>query len=53
MGASAWIGGLLISRNPQGMVEGYGHTGWFALVSTLIMVWWVGHLRLHTQAHKA
>jgi predicted MFS family arabinose efflux permease len=53
MGASAWVGGLLISRNPQGMVEGYGHTGWFALVSTLIMVWWVGHLRLHTQAPKS
>jgi len=52
MGASAWVGGLMISRNPQGLVEGYGYTGWFALISTVVMVWWVGHLRLHTQAPK-
>ncbi|MBI5926006.1 MAG: MFS transporter [Aquabacterium sp.] len=50
MGVSAWVGGLLISRTPDGLVEGYGRTGWLALVSTLIMVWWVGRLRLHTQA---
>ena len=52
MGVSAWVGGLMISRSPDGLVQGYGYTGWFALVSTLIMVWWVGHLRLHTQALK-
>lgn len=50
MGVSAWVGGLMISRTPDGLVEGYGRTGWFALVSTLVMVWWVGRLRLHTQA---
>jgi predicted MFS family arabinose efflux permease len=49
MGLSAWIGGLLISRSPDGLVEGYGRTGWLALASTLVMVWWVGRLRLHTQ----
>jgi predicted MFS family arabinose efflux permease len=52
MGVSAWLGGLMISRTPEGLVQGYGYTGWFALVSTLIMVWWVGHLRLYTQAPK-
>jgi predicted MFS family arabinose efflux permease len=52
MGVSAWLGGLMISRSPDGLVQGYGYTGWFALVSTLIMVWWVGHLRLYTQAPK-
>lgn len=50
MGVSAWVGGLLISRTPDGLVEGYGRTGWLALVTTLVMVWWVGRLRLHTQS---
>lgn len=50
MGVSAWVGGLLISRTPEGLVQGYGRTGWLALVTTLIMLWWVGRLRLHTHA---
>ncbi|TAK92273.1 MAG: MFS transporter [Aquabacterium sp.] len=53
MGVSAWVGGLMISRTPDGLVEGYGRAGWLALVATLIMVWWVGHLRLHTQGKAA
>lgn len=50
MGVSAWVGGLMISRTPDGLVQGYGRTGWLALATTLIMVWWVGRLRLHTQS---
>ena len=46
MGVSAWVGGLLISRSPSGLVEGYGRAGWFAFATTLVMVWWVGRLRL-------
>jgi predicted MFS family arabinose efflux permease len=53
MGLSAWIGGLMISRSPDGLVQGYGRAGWFALVTTLLMVWWVGRLRLHTQPGPA
>lgn len=53
MGVAAWVGGLLISRSPDGLVQGYGHTGWLALVSTLFIVWWVGRLRLHTQKPAA
>lgn len=53
MGVAAWVGGLLISRSPNGLVQGYGHTGWLALVSTLFIVWWVGRLRLHTQKPAA
>jgi predicted MFS family arabinose efflux permease len=48
MGLSAWFGGALISRAPDGSVLGYGRAGWFALVTSVIMVWWVGRLRLHT-----
>ena len=48
MGAAAWVGGVLISRGADGRVEGYGLTGWLALVTTALMLWWVGRLRLHT-----
>lgn len=53
MGVSAWVGGLMISRTPEGLVQGYERAGWLALVTTLIMVWWVGRLRLHTQSAPA
>ncbi len=48
MGVAAWVGGLLISRSPDGLVQGYGHAGWLALATTLLMVWWVGRLRLYS-----
>jgi predicted MFS family arabinose efflux permease len=49
MGLAAWVGGLMISRTPDGLVQGYGRTGWLALLTTVLTVWWVGRLRLHTQ----
>jgi predicted MFS family arabinose efflux permease len=49
MGLAAWVGGLMISRTPEGLVQGYGRTGWLALVTTVAMVWWVGRLKLHVQ----
>jgi predicted MFS family arabinose efflux permease len=52
MGAAAWVGGLMISRTPEGLVQGYGRAGWLALVTTAVMVWWVGRLKLHVQAPK-
>jgi len=48
MGVAAWVGGMLISRGPDGQVVGYGYTGWLALFTTALMLWWVGRLRLHT-----
>ncbi|RZI85725.1 MAG: MFS transporter [Rubrivivax sp.] len=50
MGLAAWLGGWMISRSPDGQVVGYGRTGWLALCTTLVMVWWVGRLRLHQSA---
>jgi predicted MFS family arabinose efflux permease len=47
MGLAAWLGGVLISRSPDGLVQGYERCGWLALASTLVMVWWVGQLRVH------
>ena len=49
MGLAAWVGGLLISRSPEGLVQGYGGTGWLALVTSLFVAWWVGRLTLHVQ----
>lgn len=48
MGLAAWIGGALISRAPDGTVLGYERTGWLALATTVVVVWWVGRLRLYT-----
>ncbi len=48
MGVAAWLGGVFISRSPDGLVQGYERAGWLALVTTVVMVWWVGHLRVHT-----
>jgi predicted MFS family arabinose efflux permease len=53
MGLSAWVGGLLISRTPDGLVQGYERCGWLALGTTALMLWWVGRLRLHVPAGKA
>lgn len=48
MGLAAWIGGELISRAPDGRVVGYERTGWLALATTVVLVWGVGRVRLHT-----
>ena len=49
MGAAAWVGGMMISRTPEGLVQGYGRTGWLGLVTTLALLWWVGRLELRVQ----
>jgi hypothetical protein len=42
------VGGLLIGRDAQGLVQGYEHAGWLAVVLTVGAVWWVGRLRVMT-----
>lgn len=44
MGLAAWIGGLLIERAPDGLIVGYGRSGWLAVASSLFLAWWVGRL---------
>lgn len=48
MGIAAWLGGALISRSPDGHVLGYERCGWLAVVTTVLMWWWVGQLRLQS-----
>lgn len=49
MGLAAWLGGAMISRSPTGLVQGYERCGWLALITTIVMLWWVGQLRVHTE----
>jgi predicted MFS family arabinose efflux permease len=46
MGVAAWLGGALISRAPDGQVLGYERCGWLAVLTSVVMWWWVGRLRL-------
>lgn len=48
MGLAAWLGGALISRTPEGLVQGYERCGWLAVLTTVLMWWWVGQLRLQS-----
>jgi predicted MFS family arabinose efflux permease len=48
MGIASLVGGLLIGRDAQGLVQGYEHAGWLAVVLTVGAVWWVGRLRVMT-----
>jgi len=45
MGAASWIGGVLIGRSPDGMVTGYDRCGWLALITSVLLVIWVGQLK--------
>jgi predicted MFS family arabinose efflux permease len=46
MGVASFVGGLMISRDAHGLVQGYERTGWVALVCTLAALWLVGRLQL-------
>jgi predicted MFS family arabinose efflux permease len=53
MGLAAWLGGQFISRGPDGLVQGYERCGWLALATTLLMLWWVGQVRVHVGTDPA
>jgi predicted MFS family arabinose efflux permease len=46
MGVASFAGGLMISRDAQGLVQGYERTGWVALACTLAAVALVGRLKV-------
>jgi predicted MFS family arabinose efflux permease len=47
MGAAAFIGGLIISRDAQGLVQHYGGNALVGISATLLSIWLVGQLFLH------
>jgi predicted MFS family arabinose efflux permease len=48
MGVASLVGGLLIWRDGQGLVQGYARGGWLALGCTLAVVWLAGRLQVVT-----
>jgi DHA1 family inner membrane transport protein len=44
-GVGAFLGGLMITKMPDGRWEGFGWVGIFALVTTLLTLWLAGRLR--------
>jgi predicted MFS family arabinose efflux permease len=48
MGVAAVVGGLLISRNSAGQVQGYGWTGWLSVVLSVLALIWVARVRVNT-----
>jgi predicted MFS family arabinose efflux permease len=47
MGLAAFVGGLIISRDAQGMVQHYGGNALVGIVATLISLWLVGKIVLY------
>jgi predicted MFS family arabinose efflux permease len=47
MGLAAFIGGLIISRDAQGMVQHYWGNALVGIVATLISLWLVGKIFLY------
>ena len=44
-GCGAWLGGLLLSSQPDGRIAGYGTAGWLAVALALIVVVWVVRIK--------
>ncbi len=53
MGLASWIGGVLISRGADGHVIGYERCGWLALVTSALLIGWVGRLKPHNPTDSA
>ncbi len=47
MGLAAFLGGLIISRDAQGLVQHYGVAALLGIAATLVSVWLVGRLSLY------
>ncbi len=50
MGTAAWVGGLLISRNAEGVLQGYWQNAVVSACAGLASIWLAGKLTLHQQA---
>jgi predicted MFS family arabinose efflux permease len=46
MGIASLAGGLLISRDANGLVQGYERCGWIAAALTLLALRWVGRVQV-------
>jgi MFS transporter, DHA1 family, inner membrane transport protein len=48
-GCGAWLGGLLLSSDATGYIEGYGVNGWLATALALLGAAWVGRVKSAAQ----
>jgi predicted MFS family arabinose efflux permease len=44
MGCGAWLGGLLLTTTPTGVLQGFGANGWLATALAVLAVVWVGRV---------
>jgi predicted MFS family arabinose efflux permease len=44
-GCGAWLGGLLLSNNASGNIEGYGVNGWLATALVLLAAVWISRVK--------
>jgi DHA1 family inner membrane transport protein len=44
-GCGAWLGGLLLSSDANGYIEGYGVNGWLATALVVLGAAWVGRVK--------
>jgi len=47
MSSAAFVGGLMISRDAQGMIQHYWANGLLGVVASLLAFWLVGRLKLN------
>jgi hypothetical protein len=47
MGLAAYLGGIIISRDAQGLVQHYGGNAALGIAATLVSLWLVGKLSLY------
>jgi len=45
VGCGAWLGGLFLSTNASGAIEGYQHNGWVAMVGLVFAVFWIRRVK--------
>jgi predicted MFS family arabinose efflux permease len=49
-GIASYVGGLMMTQDATGKMVGYGHVGLLAMAATVLTLWLVGRIRLHTHA---
>jgi len=52
MAVGSLAGAAVISRDPGGLVTGYGACGWVAAMLSVAAVWWVGRVEITHQARS-
>ena len=52
MGVAAFVGGLIVSRDAQGLIQNYGGNAALGIFASIVGIWLVGKLTLFGAASK-